>query len=88
MTKFRMFSLAVAALAVGLGGIYLWQGEATLLFVLPLLAVCFWLICLLRFLEIRAAGGTGIIALLPAVAIGLVAAAATFAALFYFVMAG
>ena len=56
MTKYRIFSLIAAALAVGVGFVYLLLGETSLTFVLPLLAICFWLITLLSYWEARKAG--------------------------------
>jgi len=88
MTKYRIFSLIAAALAVGVGFVYLLFGETSLSFVLPLLALCFWLITLFSYWEARKAGVRGFFAWLPALAMGLAAAAATFGALAFLALSG
>jgi len=65
------------------GGIYLKAGADTLVFVLPAVTVCFWLIAVLQLFEARAAGARGIIAYLPAIALFLVAAFASLGTLLY-----
>ncbi len=82
--KYRIFSLLFAAAMVGTGAVYLARGSASLVFVLPILTLCLWAISALQLLEIRAAGGRGIITLLPALAMGLAALAATLATLAYY----
>ena len=84
MTKFRLAALLCALVMVLTGMLYLKCGSASLTYVLPILTVCLWVIATLQYLEIRAAGGKGIITLLPAIAMGLAAGVTTLATLSYY----
>ena len=83
MTTYRLISLLCAFCAVCLGILYLTVGDSTLPFVLPLMSTAFWTIAALRYAETRAAGTKGILALLPTLAIALVAIFATLGTLVY-----
>ena len=85
MTKYRLLSMIAALAVLGLGGLYLARGTDTLGLVLPAVTVCFWIIAALQFLETKSAGARGIIALLPAIGMTLVAAFATIGTLGYWI---
>lgn len=84
MTKYRIASLSCSLVMVLAGALYLGRGSACLPYVLPILTACLWSISILQYLEIRAAGGRGIITLLPAIAMGLAAVVTTLATLAFF----
>lgn len=84
MTKHRIAALICAFIMVLAGALYLGRGSVSLAYVLPIVTVCLWAISALQYLEIRAAGGRGIITLLPAIAMGLAAVMTTLATLSYY----
>lgn len=83
-TKYQLLRILFSAAAVLAGLCYLGFGEGTLAFVLPVMCVCFLAIAGVSFREAHAGGAVGWIALLPALAAGLVAAVALLAAAVYF----
>ena len=85
MTKFRILSLITALIVLAVGGIYLAVGETSLLFVLPTITLCFWILAALQLLEAKSSGARGIIAYLPTIATSLVAAFASLGTLGYWV---
>ncbi len=85
MTKFRIVSLCVCLVMIGAGAFYLSAGAPSLRFVLPVLTVCLWVLSASQMLDIRAAGGRGIIILLPAIAMALAAIMTTLATFSYFI---
>ncbi len=84
MSKFRLSALLCAIVMVIAGALYLAAGESTLPFVLPSLSISLWGITVFQYLDIRTAGGRGIITLLPAIAMGLAAIVTTLATLSFF----
>lgn len=85
MTKFRLLSLLCSLAVLGLGFIYLTVGDTSLAYVLPLMSLAFWTIAVLQYADVRAAGARGILALLPAAAMALVAAFSTLGTLVYLI---
>lgn len=85
MTLFRLLSLLCALAVLILGGVYLTVGDTSLPYVLPLCAIAFWGVAALQYVDTRAAGAKGILAILPALATALVAAFATLGALIYII---
>ncbi len=85
MTIFRILSLLCALAVLFLGGVYLAVGESSLAYVLPLMSLAFWATAILQYADARAASTKGILALLPAAAVALVAAFATLGALVYMI---
>ena len=83
-TKYQLLRILFAAAAVLAGLCYLGFGENTLAFVLPLMSTCFLAIAVVSWREARAGGAEGWIALIPALAAGLVAFFALIGTAVYF----
>jgi len=82
--QYQLLRILLAGAAILTGLCYLWWGEGTLAFVLPLMSICFLAIAVVSWREARAGGAAGWIALIPTLAAGLVAAFALIGTAVYF----
>lgn len=84
-TKFRAAELAVCGVCVILGILYLYAKVLTLSVVLPIYAVCFCVIPILQFLDVKASGRTGFVNYLPPIFWGIISIAVIVATVVYYV---
>lgn len=84
-TKYRAIELIVCGAAVVLGLLYLYADMLTLAILLPLYSLFFCAIAVLRYLDTKAQGGRGFIAMLPAACWAFLAVAVIAATAAYFV---
>lgn len=83
-TKYRAAEMAVCGVCVILGILYLYTEILSLLVLMPVYAVCFCVIPVLQYLDIRAGGRTGFINYLPVIFWGILSVAVLAAAVIYF----
>lgn len=84
-TKYRAAELAVCGVCVILGILYLYAKVLTLSVVLPVYAVCFCVIPVLQFLDVKASGRTGFVNYLPPIFWGIISIAVIVATVVYYV---
>ena len=84
-TKFRAAELAVCGICVILGILYLYAKVLTLSVVLPVYAVCFCVIPVLQFLDIKSSGRTGFVNYLSPIFWGIISIAVIVATVVYYV---
>lgn len=84
-TKYRAAELAVCGICVILGILYLYAKVLTLSVVLPVYAVCFCVIPVLQFLDIKSSGRTGFVNYLSPIFWGIISIAVIVAAVVYYV---
>ncbi len=83
-TKFRAAELAVCGICVILGILYLYAKVLTLSVVLPVYAVCFCVIPVLQFLDIKSSGRTGFVNYLSPIFWGIISIAVIVATVVYY----
>ncbi len=84
-TKYRAAELAVCGVCVILGLLYLYAKVLSLSVLLPMYAVCFCMIPVLQYLDVKASGKTGFVNYLPSIFWGVISVAVIVAAVAYFV---
>lgn len=84
-TKYRAVELAVCGGCVILGMLYLYAKVLSLAVLLPVYAVCFCMIPVLQYLDVKASGRTGLVNYLPAIFWGILSVAVLVATIAYFV---
>lgn len=83
-TKYRAIELVVCGVAVVLGLLYLYADMITLSLLLPLYALFFCAIAVLRYLDTKELGLKGFVAMLPVACWAFLAAAVVIATAAYF----
>ncbi len=84
-TRYRAAELAVCGICVILGILYLYAKVLTLSVLLPVYAVCFCVIPILQFLDVKASGRTGFVNYLPPIFWGILSIAVIVATVAYYV---
>lgn len=84
-TKFKAVELAVCGLAVILGLLYLYADFMNLALLLPMYCAAFASVTVLRYLDTKATGGRGFVAMLPVVCWAVLTVAVIVATGAYFV---
>ncbi len=84
-TKYRAVEMAVCGVCVILGILYLYAKVLSLSVLMPVYAVCFCVIPVLQYLDVKASGRTGFVNYLPAIFWGILSVAVLVATVIYFV---